>query len=212
MKRTALLTIAALTVWALAGGGAGTGAYAQGTGPANRVIVQLNEQNNSGQSGQAILTASGDQTVVTITLSNGTAEPQPAHIHKGTCDNLDPKPAYPLTSVVNGASETTVNVKLDDLLNGQYAINVHKSAAEVTTYVACGNIVNMMMGPGGAGGGTETGGGTQTGGGTETGGTEVVGMPRTGSADIALILLALIAVAVAVVGTGLGIRLARRRA
>jgi hypothetical protein len=65
------------------------------------------------------------------------------HIHKGTCANLDPKPTYPLSPVVNGKSETTVNASLDSLEKGGYAINGHKSAQEAKTYVFCGPISSM---------------------------------------------------------------------
>ena len=68
---------------------------------------------------------------------------QPVHIHKGTCDKLDPKPAYPLSPLVNGKSETTVNASLDSLEKGGYAINGHKSAQEASTYVFCGPIGSM---------------------------------------------------------------------
>ncbi len=140
----------------------------------NTVTVTLQEQNNSGQQGTATLVDAGNgKTTVTINLSNGSSVPQPAHIHKGTCANLDPKPAYPLTSVVNGASETTVDASLSELTSEQYAINVHKSAAEVTTYVACGNISAM-----------------------------VVGMPTTGS-SMQLTLLAAGLIAIVLAGTGL---------
>lgn len=103
--------------------------------------VELYAENQSGESGTATLTAMGEQTKVEIDLRNapsGTA--QPAHIHEGTCDNLTPKPKWPLSSVKDGKSSTTVPVSLDKLRSGQYAINVHKSADELQTYVACGNI------------------------------------------------------------------------
>jgi Cu/Zn superoxide dismutase len=103
--------------------------------------VILSAQNNSNQIGSATLTKKGDNTVmVSITLSNGSTEPQPAHIHKGTCANLDPNPAYPLSSVVNGKSETEVAVSMDELAKGDYAINIHKSATEASVYVACGDL------------------------------------------------------------------------
>src|SRR5437868_8040453 len=105
--------------------------------------------------------------MVTLNISNGSPTAQPAHIHKGTCANLDPTPAFPLTSVVNGTSQTSLTtVDLPTLLAGQFAINVHKSAAEATVYTACGDIVNMALG-GGVSGGTTTGGTTT--GGTTTG-------------------------------------------
>jgi len=105
--------------------------------------ITLAEQNGSGISGTATLTPlSESETKVVVELTGGDAadEPRPAHIHSGTCDNLDPTPAYPLNSVEGGHSETTVHVSVALLLAKPYAINVHKSEAEVSTYVACGNI------------------------------------------------------------------------
>jgi FtsP/CotA-like multicopper oxidase with cupredoxin domain len=109
--------------------------------------VTLNTQNASGQSGTAVLTKKGDtEVMVSLNLSNGTSEPQPAHIHKGTCANLDPSPAFPLTNVVDGKSESEVMVSMSELEKGGYAINIHKSAAEASVYVACGDITSAMMG------------------------------------------------------------------
>jgi len=105
------------------------------------VTIRLREQSGSGQSGTAVLTAMGNQTRVVVTLSNPPAGvAQPAHIHEGTCANLNPQPKYPLQSVMNGRSETVVDVPLSQLLAGQFAINVHKSQQEISTYVACGAI------------------------------------------------------------------------
>ena len=107
---------------------------------ADSMNVKLEPQNNSTESGSATLTKSGDQqTKVVLNVEGAPSTQQPVHIHKGTCDKLDPKPAYPLSPVVGGKSETTVNASLDDLTHG-YAINGHKSAQEAKTYVFCGNI------------------------------------------------------------------------
>ena len=65
---------------------------------------------------------------------------QPAHIHEGSCAKLDPKPKYGLSNVTDGKSSTTVPVSLDTLTKGGLAINVHKSAEDLKTYVACGDI------------------------------------------------------------------------
>jgi len=107
--------------------------------------VKLEPQNSSGESGTATLTKAGDaKTKVVLEVQGGPAGvSQPVHIHKGTCANLDPKPAYPLSPVVNGKSETTVNASLDSLQKGGYAINGHKSAQDVKTYVFCGPIASM---------------------------------------------------------------------
>ena len=112
---------------------------------ADSAKVTLAPQNNSGESGTATLTKSGDkQTKVVLSVTGVPAGvSQPVHIHKGTCDKLDPKPAFPLSPVVNGKSETTVNAPLETLQKDGYAINGHKSSKEVATYVFCGNIAGM---------------------------------------------------------------------
>lgn len=104
--------------------------------------VQMAAQSNSGQNGTATVSETADgQTRVVIELTGGPAGPQPAHIHPGSCANLNPQPKYGLNDVVNGKSETTVPVKLDELIAGKFAINVHKSSEEVSVYFSCGNIV-----------------------------------------------------------------------
>lgn len=101
---------------------------------------KITAQNGSGESGTAALSQTADGLVVKLTLTGGSGD-QPAHIHKGTCAKLDPKPAYPLTTVSDGASTTTLkDVKLSDLTSGTYAINVHKSTSDLKDYVACGDL------------------------------------------------------------------------
>jgi hypothetical protein len=103
--------------------------------------ARLSPQSNSGESGTATLTKQSDtQTKVVLNVSGAPASAQPVHIHKGTCAKLDPKPAFPLSPLVNGKSETVVNASLDELKRGGYAINGHKSAQEVSTYVFCGDL------------------------------------------------------------------------
>lgn len=114
------------------------------------VTITLREQSGSGQSGTAVLRAMGDQTEVTVNITPSPAGvDQPAHIHEGTCANLNPKPTFPLTPIRDGRSTTTVNAKLTDLLTKPFAINVHKSAQEVSVYVACGEIVAALPRTGG---------------------------------------------------------------
>jgi hypothetical protein len=109
------------------------------TASAQETKVQLEPQSSSGQSGSATLTPAGDSTKVVLDVKGGQGT-EPVHIHKGTCSQLDPKPAYPLSPVVNGKSETTVKASLKDLTAGGYAINGHKSAQDLKTYVFCGDI------------------------------------------------------------------------
>ena len=142
------LALPALALALLAGCGGDNG------GGSNEATVDLSEQSTSGESGTATLTAEGDKTKVVISLDNApSGVPQPAHIHKGSCDKLDPTPAYGLENVMDGKSTTEVDEPLDELRDEDYAINVHKSGTDLKTYVACGDIGS------GSGSSTDTGNG-----------------------------------------------------
>jgi hypothetical protein len=88
------------------------------------------------------MTQDGPNVVVTVTTQNAPAGvAQPIHIHDGTCDKLNPKPMYPLTTLQKGTSTTTLkNMTLAQLETGGFAINIHHSTSDVPTYYACGNI------------------------------------------------------------------------
>jgi hypothetical protein len=143
------LTAAAVLVAAL-----GTLAVAQqqmqNTMPAasGAVVVQMNAQNGSGETGTATLTqqAGGVQVAIAITgAPSGVA--QPVHIHEGTCAKLNPAPKYPLTNLMDGKSTTVVKgVTIKDLEASPFAINVHKSTSDLKTYVACGDIAAKSAG------------------------------------------------------------------
>jgi hypothetical protein len=123
---------------------ASTVALAQSPPPtmsAGAATVRLNAQNNSGETGTATLSQAGNDVIVSVHITGAGDTAQPIHIHTGTCAKLDPKPAYPLTTVQSGSSMTTLkDMKLSQLETGNYAINVHKSTSDVGTYVACGDI------------------------------------------------------------------------
>ncbi len=109
---------------------------------ARPVVVQLQTQNNSGVAGTATLTDIGDgRTRVEVRVSPGGNQNMPAHIHEGTCANLNPAPRFPLQNVANGMSTSEVSTTIPMLLSGQFAINLHKSPQEASVYVACGNVV-----------------------------------------------------------------------
>jgi plastocyanin len=90
------------------------------------------------------------------TPASGAAHAHPAHIHLGTCTELDPNPTFPLTDITVTTSEsgaagdaaaipversaTTIDAALDDLRTGGYAINVHQSVDDIGTYIACGSL------------------------------------------------------------------------
>jgi hypothetical protein len=104
-----------------------------------------------------IVPASRAQTPVGQSDTEAEA-PHPAHIHSGTCDQLGDV-VYPLADVAYptgeqmGASDghpvsvsegNHIDAPLQKLLDGDYAINVHESAEDIGTYIACGNIGGIV--------------------------------------------------------------------
>jgi hypothetical protein len=106
------------------------------------LVAALAQQANSNVTGTVTLTPQGDdKTVVKIQLrGDASTDPHPAHIHDGTCEDFDQAPAYPLENVENGTSTTTVDAPLQELLSEPYIVNVHKSEAEISTYISCGTV------------------------------------------------------------------------
>ena len=107
------------------------------------VTVPLAVQNASGVAGTATLTdIGGGRTRVDIRVSVGPggSASMPNHIHSGRCPNVGGV-VHPLNAVTNGQGTSEVNASLTDLLAGQFAINLHRSAAESSVYVSCGNVV-----------------------------------------------------------------------
>ncbi len=102
--------------------------------------LQLVQQNNSGISGTATFTPSGGGLTVDLKVTGAGAGPQPAHIHEGTCTQLNPTPQFTLAPVTSGASTTTLQTTLQSLAATPHAIHMHKSADELSVYVACADI------------------------------------------------------------------------
>jgi hypothetical protein len=86
-------------------------------------------------------------------------EAHPAHIHSGTCDQLGDvvipleDVAVPADATHEGAeaahdvkiSQTHVDMPLQEIIDGGYAINVHLSAEEIDVYIACGDIGGYVI-------------------------------------------------------------------
>lgn len=135
--------------------------------------------------------------------TNGTGgeQPHPAHIHSGTCATLgDVKaPLNDITAIpasvsgnnggaaaslspsfgttyAEGTSEvsvTRVDLSMKQLLDKPYAINAHASAADLKTYIACGDIsTGATYDPSGGTFGSNAGGGNKGGGNSGGGGNK----------------------------------------
>jgi len=81
----------------------------------------------------------------------------PVHIHAGTCAELG-EVVFPLNDLVAPEGERTgpdsavtvtlseniVDIPLQEIIDGGHAINVHLSADEIGTYIACGDIGGVI--------------------------------------------------------------------
>ncbi|MDP3231253.1 MAG: CHRD domain-containing protein [Myxococcales bacterium] len=115
-------------------------------GPASHRVV-MSAENNSGQSGFALLTPlSGGRTRVELDILPGNdPRKMAAHVHDGRCGEIGGIAAglkdLESNTAANGhfTSTTEIALSLDAMLKGTYAINVH-DARDFSLYVSCGEI------------------------------------------------------------------------
>ena len=111
-------------------------------GPSEDVVLVLPlfEQGASGKTGIAVMTGNDRTTNLVLMDSPITyATVEPAHIYTGTCDDLGGV-VYALNGVLDGSSTTALDVPLSKLQQGTYVINLHKSVAAISSFIACGAI------------------------------------------------------------------------
>ena len=124
--------------------------------------------------GKMIATAGGAAALATLVALSGPAAwaqdatpsareevmpPRPAHIHSGTCKDIGEvvAPLTDLTGATGGdrvgqsrraipaeSSFTNVPMTLDAILGADHVVNVHLSAEEIGTYIACGEVGGML--------------------------------------------------------------------
>lgn len=153
MRRKQQFTIAIVLGLMVAMLGATTIAAAQ----SQALTLQMTAQNGSGIAGTATFTPTGNSVRVDISVTGAGAGPEPAHIHEGTCAQLNPTPAFTLLNVANGASTTDVQTTLQALTATPHAVHMHKSADELSVYVACADIAAPGTLPRTGGADTSTG-------------------------------------------------------
>ena len=131
-----------LRIWltALSSAGVASLAAAPTCATTSSLTVTMNALNGSGENGTATITQEANGIKVVVSLENAHGS-QPTHIHTGTCSNINPAPEYALVNTVDGHGSSEVKgVKIDQFLARPYAINVHTSAADLASYVSCGDI------------------------------------------------------------------------
>jgi hypothetical protein len=119
--------------------------------------VTMKSDNNSGQSGFAVVTAVGNTITVVIETSAPDFEgPQNVHIHRGNCGEVEdifaplenvtkfdpPKPGrVGSTSKEVRRKEDGALVKFEEFEAGDWLINIH-DARENPLYVSCGEFTS----------------------------------------------------------------------
>jgi Cu/Zn superoxide dismutase len=107
--------------------------------------IALMAVNNSNHTGEATITASGNQTQVMVQLNGPEDRTHPGHIHSGTCDSPGGVVA-PLESITTtggtGTATSTANVPMATVMNGQHIVQYHTPDG---TRVVCGNIPGHTM-------------------------------------------------------------------
>lgn len=166
-------------------GGKDTTGDTNGETPAGEQIeVELEAVGDEGVSGTATLTEADDGgTRVVVELDDEGDTPRPAHLHEGTCEELNPAPKYPLEDVDDGQSETIIEPALEDVRSERLALNVHESAENIENYISCGNLPSDAPDDAAAGGGNTADDGDQPGEETDQGGTEEGGGATGGTGE-----------------------------
>ncbi len=125
-----------------------TVAPGQGAMAAER--VDLGEMNNSGVTGDAVLTPMDNQLEVVLTVRGATPNSRlEAHIHRGRCDSQGPV-AAPLEAVTTdntgtGSSRTVVSQAPMTIMDGQHYVQAHTPGGDPGPPVTCGNIPEHQM-------------------------------------------------------------------
>jgi hypothetical protein len=132
----------------------GKGETVDGTGgaqaaPETVASLPLADYSGLGVTGTVTLVATDDSTTrVTITLEgDAVTGDHIAHLHRGTCDNLqDDGTIYLATVGADGVSSTTVEMPLRDLISDGWSVNVHRSEADWDTWLVCGYLGDATIG------------------------------------------------------------------
>lgn len=129
-----------------AGATTGAAAGAPATVSTATWTATINAMGGSGITGSAMVRPSGKTEAATVSLTGAPPNSTlPWHVHSGTCATgggvVGSGSAYtPLSVGADGkaTSSATINASLDPA--AKYHVNIHKSASDMGTIVACGDL------------------------------------------------------------------------
>ena len=107
-----------------------------------KVTIHMSAPTGSYQEGQAVLESVEGGTRITVDVQPEGDSAQPIHIHAGSCSDVG-SVIVSLENVIKGHSESFVDQPLEDLVNSDRLINVHRSFQDFPTYTACGDLPDI---------------------------------------------------------------------
>ena len=104
-------------------------------------IFALRAVGGSGEYGTVALKPVGEQTAVEVHVVNvPRGQIQTVHIHRGTCAKVAWPITYPLSPLIDGASESIIDVPLDTILASPAVVHVHRSYQSEHRSLSCANL------------------------------------------------------------------------
>jgi hypothetical protein len=110
--------------------------------------AELSSRNNSGITGTAGVQSAVVGSGVRISIRGATSgAAHPWHIHAGPCSNsggiMGSPASYPvLTVAADGTASANITISTPLTEGNAYSVNVHRSASDMGTIVACGDLKN----------------------------------------------------------------------
>lgn len=112
------------------------------------IVIVINEQNNSGEKGGALISKDGEKTKIIVKIFDAPRDSQPAKINFGSCftpaELIGANPPvmlkYDLSDLKNGVSETILDASFATFNSIPLSLVIYKSS-EKNEIVSCGNIV-----------------------------------------------------------------------
>ncbi len=104
-------------------------------------VYPLKAVGGSSEYGTVALKLLDGQTVVEVHVVNEpSGEVQTAHIHHGTCASVKPPIIHALSPLVDGTSESLLDVPLSKILATPSVVEVHSSYKTEDRSLACANL------------------------------------------------------------------------
>jgi hypothetical protein len=138
VKLRLLLGVCVLGLATACGGGDDDGGGGGGGGASGGAIsMKLEEQNNSGKSGNAELQPGAASTDVTIEIT-GSSDLDPIHVHSGTCEAPGEEIVHDIGFTAADLGQGQIFVPISEVATGEFIMDIHDDKTDKV--IMCGVI------------------------------------------------------------------------